>query len=160
MSQIEKRDFIMRASEKEIKDAIRERLTSELRKRVGDHVRHGDLSKDHLRFDMSGYGLGDNDCYFHNLEILKLFSDYGIWDYVSYLYLDAYKGTITLHWGWWDNSVPNDWEIDVDRSYCSIGNFSTEDMYCGWTTTDIIYDIINRVSIEPRKFGWNVRRFF
>jgi len=89
MSQIKMRDFIVSASEKEIKDAIRERLTVELHKRNGNHIRHADLSKDHLRFDMSGYGSEDNDCYFNNLEILKLFADFGIWDFVSYLYLDA-----------------------------------------------------------------------
>lgn len=161
MSYLEMREFILRATDDEIKNSIRERLHMALIQKIGSsHVRHADLSKDHLRFEMSGYGLGDNDCYFDNLEILKLFADYGIWDYVSYLYLDAYKGIMTLHWGWWANSIPKDWEIRDHVSYGSVGNYSTEDMYSGWTTTDIIFDIIKRVSIEPRAHNWKTRRFF
>lgn len=147
MSFIENRDFIQRASEENIKKNIRERLTLELRSRVAGHVVHSDLSKDHLRFDMSGYGRpGYNDCYFDNLEILKLFTDYGIWDFVEFLYLDAYKGNMKLCWKWWINSTN-------DESYHEL------DLSC-LTTTEIIYQIIKTLSVEPRELGWDERRFF
>jgi len=156
MSYLEPREFIMKASEDEIKDFIRERLSRELNRKLGSHLRNKDvkelLKSEHLRFDMSGYGAGDNDCYFNNFEILKLFSDCGIWDFVSYLYLDAYKGTMTLYWGWWENSVPR-------NSPTLLANNTTEDKYQCWTTTEIIYDIILKLSIEPREQEWNTRRF-
>ena len=149
-SKIKPREFILIADEKTIKEAIRERLKTELFNKInGGHIRQTDLSKEHLRFDMSGYGVEEYGSYMRNLDILKLFADFGIWDYVAYVYLDAYKGIMTLYWKWWN--APNGVED---------GNFSTEDEFSGYTTTEIIYEIIKKLSIEPRKENWKPRRFF
>jgi hypothetical protein len=59
---------------------------------------------------------------------------------------------MVLYWKWWENSVPNNElsEICYDTGY----NFD------GLTTTDIIYNIIRILSIEPRKKNWGIRRFY
>ena len=139
------REKLLTMSEDELRSFVKERLTVEFQKKVDDHIRHCDISKEHLRFDMSGYGIGDNDCYFHNLEIVKLFADCGIWDHVAFLYLDAYKGTMKLYWKWWCGD-----EDDHD----------TDDQYSGESTTNIIMDIITMMYILPTKKGWKSRRFF
>lgn len=106
------------------------------------------LEPGHIRFDMSGYGDGfkSNTCYFENLEILKRFHDCGIWDFVTYLYLDAYKGTLTLYWRYWLNSTDDEDNYEKD--------FTAE------KSVDIILSIIKNLSIIPRNKGWIERRFF
>ncbi len=140
----------------EIKEFIRERLAFD--KSLLKHFRTIDAYQvkaiEHYRFDMSGYGDGDNDCYFENLEILKKFADCGIWDYVAYLYLDAYKGTMTLYWGWWENSTPK----NTKKMYLAFN--TTEDTYSGMGTVDIIHDIIMKLYVIPTKQGWTPRRFY
>ena len=65
----------------------------------------------HKRFDMSGYGDGCGSCVVHNMNILNLFRDLGIYNHVNYLFVDAYKGVITLHYQLWNNDehVANDY---------------------------------------------------
>lgn len=150
MSQLETRELIMRMSDDQLEEYVRDHLKFLLHQKykgLTDHLRHIDgLSDEHLRLDMSGYGTDeDNSCYFRNLNILKGFRNFGIWDFVSYLYLDAYKGTVTLYWKWWNNP-----ELDVD-------NYELE--FTGDTTTEIITEIIKKLSIEPRRKGWITRRF-
>lgn len=113
------------------------------------------LEPGHIRFDMSGYGNGfkSNTCYFENFEILKRFHDCGIWDFVSYLYLDAYKGTMTLYFQFWENSIPNEL-----RNELSGINF--EENLDSVKSVDIILFILKHLSIIPRKNGWRERRFF
>lgn len=146
MSKLETRKLLLQMPDNDIEDYIRERLISELKKRIGEHVKYADF-REHIRFDMSGYGIGDNDCYFNNLDILKLFTDCGIWDYVTYLYLDAYKGDMILYWRWWLNSSYD------QTSYTSGTELQAK------TTTEIIVWIIKTLFLEPIGKGWTTRRF-
>lgn len=58
----------------------------------------------HRRFDMSGYGDGKGSCVRHNTDILNLFSDCGIYNQIQYLFLDAYKGSMTLYYKGWEQN--------------------------------------------------------
>lgn len=59
----------------------------------------------HRRFDMSGYGR-DGSCVLHNQAILNLFADCGIYDHVDYLFVDAYKGGITVYYALFSTGAP------------------------------------------------------
>ena len=144
------REKLLIMSDNEIRDFVRERLQFKT-KNIGCHLRHVDivnfLETEHLRFDMSGYGV-DNSCYFQNMKILKKFRDCGIWDYCRFLYLDAYKGSMTLYFRWWrDNDNHSNTGVNINKDYTC------------WGTVEIIRDIITRFYIVPAKNNWQSRRF-
>jgi hypothetical protein len=87
----------------------------------------------HKRFDMSGYG-ENNACHIYNTNILNLFADCGIYDCIRYLYLDAYKGSMTLYYSFWDGK-------DAGKS---------ED-FAGMGTVEIITWILQNFSINCTK---------
>lgn len=58
----------------------------------------------HKRFDMSGSGDMVGSCFRHNSDILHLFADCGIYNQITFFYLDAYKGTMTLYYQGWDDT--------------------------------------------------------
>ena len=81
-------------------------------------------SKEHRRFDMTGYDNGDvGSCTTHNQGILNTFAHLGIYDYTKYLCIDFYKGHGELHFRYWDS------EDDVTYEFDNIG------------TVEIIYEI-------------------
>lgn len=63
------------------------------------------------RFEFSGYG-ENNSCFLHNTDIINLFRDCGIYDYLTYLVIDAYKGFITLYYRWWNEEKTQTLEMD------------------------------------------------
>lgn len=100
-----------RQEKEDILSFIRERLSFD--KKMISHFKYiteDDFTKEHLRFDMSGYEDNTGECTVSNMAILNRFADLGIYDYTSYLFLDFYEGTPTLYlryWGEEDNYVLN-----------------------------------------------------
>jgi hypothetical protein len=85
-------------SKEEIFYFIRERLS--FNNNIQYQLRKTDtelFKKEHRRFEMSGYESETGHCAKHNLSIVNEFSDPGIYDYTSYLFLDFYKGIGTLY---------------------------------------------------------------
>jgi hypothetical protein len=119
------REKLLQMNDKELDLFILNRLLSD--NLTEDEIREGRLN--HRRFDMSGYG-EDNSCQIHNTAILNLFRDCGIYDHVTFLYLDAYKGTITIYYQWWNE------------------NKFEEEEYGGLGTREIITDILKRFYIN------------
>jgi hypothetical protein len=118
-------------SKEEVMDFIRERLAfkddikSQLRT-----VKEEDFSKEHRRFQMSGYEGKTGECTLHNLAILNEFADLGIYDYTSYLFLDFYKGCGTLYYQYFGNSTNQEEELG------------------GITTTEIVYIIFGKTILS------------
>lgn len=120
-------------SKTDVLDFIRERLS--FAQRIPEQLRHVDeklFKKEHRRFDMSGYEdiSGENTVF--NLSILNEFANLGIYDYTSYLFLDFYKGSVTLYLKYFyeqDN-------LEYDLS--------------GSTTSEIIYEIFQRTIFSGR----------
>lgn len=124
-------------SKKQTLDFIRNRLQFKeriyLRNVTGNH----DMTKEHRRFDMSGYDDSKcGDCTLHNLAILNEFADLGIYDYTDYLFLDFYKGQPTLYMRYFKDDKHLNFEL------------------CGWTTSEIIYFIFQKTILS----GKNKRR--
>lgn len=89
-----------------------------------DHVytqhddEHPEGRSKHLRFDMSGFG--DNcSCAIHNNRIIQLFADCGIYNKMTFMHLDCYKGNVTLHYLWWKDS--QDSQLTRSKDYTSYG---------------------------------------
>jgi len=82
---------LQKKSKEEVIAFIRERLS--LNKYIENlrHVNVDDFKKEHLRFNMTGYDIP------HNLMVLNMFADIGIYGYTSYLFLSFYKGNGTLY---------------------------------------------------------------
>jgi hypothetical protein len=124
-------------SKEQALDFIRNRLRFKeriyLRGVTGNH----DMTKEHRRFDMSGYDRTTRgDCTLHNMAILNEFADLGIYDYTDYLFLDFYKGQPTLYMRYFKDDKHLDFEL------------------CGWTTSEIIYFIFQKTILS----GKNKRR--
>jgi hypothetical protein len=89
-----------------------------------DHFRISG-SRAGLAFDMSGYDSKNaGDCHKYNQYILSLFSDLDLARNMKLMYLDFYKGIGTFYYIYW-----NDDELK-------------EEVLSGYTTTEIIYEII------------------
>jgi len=74
-------------------------------------------------FDFSGYESETGECTLKNQGILNIFSDLGIYDYTTFLFLDFYKGSPTVYFQYFsENEV---YQINLDA--CS--------------TSEIIYSI-------------------
>lgn len=81
--------------------------------------------EDHYRFEMSGYESKTGECTLHNQLVLNKFAFLGIYDYTTFLFLDFYKGTPTLYFEYFHDTL-NTQRID----------------YSGDSTSEIIYDIL------------------
>lgn len=139
-----KKDYLRDTKPEVIKSLIREMLAFD--REVYDDLRDYEYNlfekdevklrnskyKEHKRFEMSGYGETAATCSIHNNNILRLFVDWGLYSQIEFIYVDAYKGNITLHYKEWGS----------DDYKC------VEDEYGGWGTVDILYDIIQRVVVN------------
>ena len=80
------------------------------------------------RFEMSGYNIIDTNVEIHNRSILDKFAFLGIYDYTNFLYLDFFKGTVTLFYRYFRYSFEEDVIVNaIDLT--------------GYSTTEIIYKI-------------------
>ena len=112
----------------EIMNFIREKLS--FKEEIYMQLRHLEKSQfdlEHRRFEMSGYDYidhrikissiefepkhGNGSCTLHNTDILNEFAYLGIYDYTSYLFLDFYKGSVTLYLQYWNEK--ENLEIDL-----------------------------------------------
>ncbi len=87
------------------------------------HIDKDALSKEHRRFDMSGYESKTGECTIKNLSIINTFAELGIYDYTEYLFVDFYKGHGTLYY----------------KDFFEYGNKEID--LGGLGTTEIIYKI-------------------
>lgn len=127
------RDLIKKMNDAELELFIRNRLKYDNHQLAELRLENMDeRSAQHRRFDMSGSGQ-DNSCYIHNFNILNLFRDCGIYDKVRYLYLDAYKGHMTLYYRWFNEEEGREIEFG------------------GWRTVGIITEILKTFSIDCKK---------
>jgi hypothetical protein len=125
-------EILKQMSKDDVLDFIRQRRT----------ITKEDFSIEKLRFD---FDARDTKGTIHNMNILNLFADLGIYDYTNYLFLNSRKGNFTLYMFYW--------------SHESIRNAEPEDMhlifdeYGGWSTSEIIYDVFEKTifSNEPNK---------
>jgi hypothetical protein len=84
-------------------------------------------------FDFSGYESKTGECTLKNQGILNIFSDLGIYDYTTFLFLDFYKGTPTIFFQYFsENEV---YKISLD----------------GCSTSEIIYSIF-QITIFSGKY--------
>ncbi len=114
-------------SKEQIFEFIRKRLSFD--DDIQGRLRYVDkelFSKEHKRFEMSGYEVKTGECTKNNLEILNVFADIGIYDYTSYLFLDFYKGIGTLYFQYFSESENHKLEFG------------------GSGTTEIIYAIFQK----------------
>ena len=89
----------------------------------------------HLRFEMSGYEKEKGECTLHNQRILNKFAFLGIYDYTNYLFLDFYKGCGTLWLKYFQGEENYNNEVDL----------------CGFTTSEIIYEIFELTIFSGKK---------
>ncbi|MFT4781488.1 MAG: hypothetical protein ACI9SD_001174 [Pseudohongiellaceae bacterium] len=112
---------------------IRERLS--FNDEIQSHLRYTDkeiFNTEHKRFEMSGYEGKTGECTKHNLAILNLFADLGIYDYTSYLFLDFYKGIGTLYFQYFGENENHELELS------------------GYGTTEIIDMILQKTVLSNR----------
>jgi len=106
-------------------DFIRERLRIDTE--LIDSLRNIDseqLKNQHKRFEMSGYESQTGKSTVWNMSILNEFSDLGIYDFTSYLFLDFHKGKPTIYLKYFHENE----NIEIDD-------------LSGYGTTEIIYKI-------------------
>jgi len=121
------REDLKTKSKKEVYEFIRQKLSFE--PNVSNSLRNIDkeeFSKEHKRFEMSGYESNTGECTLSNLDILNEFAYLGIYDYTSYLFLDFYKGCGTLYFQYFGE------------------NENIELEFSGYGTTEIIYNIFEK----------------
>lgn len=107
-------------------------------KSIGNSLRCED--KQHYRFEMSGYDIGETGfCTTHNMNILNKFAYLGIYDYTEFLFLDFYKGSPMIYLKYWKGEY-----LEIGES----GDLS------GMTTSEIIYKIFELTILS----GKNTRR--
>lgn len=84
---------------------------------------------------MSGYEENTGDCTKHNLAIVNMFADLGIYNYTKYLFLDFYKGHGTLYFQYFSEEENHELELG------------------GSGTTEIIYTIFQKTifSNKPKR---------
>ncbi len=118
LSYINPIEYLEKLSKNELMAYIRGRLT----------VNHKKQS-----FDFSGYESKTGECTLKNQGILNIFSDLGIYDYTTFLFLDFYKGSPTLYFQYFsENEV---YKINLD----------------GCSTSEIIYSIF-QITIFSGKY--------
>lgn len=97
------------------------------------HIEKDDMSKEHRRFDMSGYEDKKGECTLFNLSIVNEFADLGIYDYTAYLFLDFYKGSPTLYLKYFSGQENLEFELG------------------GYGTVEIIYEIFEKTIFSEKK---------
>lgn len=97
------------------------------------HTSTENLDKEHRRFNMSGYESQSGGCTLHNMAIVNVFADIGIYDYTDYLFLDFHKGHGILYF-----------------KYCN-DNQNYEIPLAGYKTVEIIHEIFNKTIFSDRK---------
>ena len=108
LSYIDPLEYLQKLTKNELMAYIRGRLTVNQKKQS---------------FEFSGYESKTGECTLKNQGILNIFSDLGIYDYTTFLFLDFYKGTPTIYFQYFsENEV---YKINLDA--CS--------------TSEIIYSI-------------------
>ena len=132
-------------------------VTSKLSKTEIREILNGD------RFEMSGYddyttGRNKNhgkrgSCVVHNMELLNRFAHLGIYEHTEYLYLDFYKGTPTLYFKYWTETLGTDVILEHPLRYITIyGTMGRKDENMpGWTTTQIIERILDLTIYSPAR---------
>ena len=114
-------EFLKTATKTDIKDWIRYKLT--VRDSYGGRP---DMIKGYRRrFEFSGYENKTGDCTLHNLSVLNTFAYLGIYDYTDFIFLDFYKGSVDLHYKFFQSK-----------------EYICEDL-TGYGTVDIIFFILN-----------------
>jgi hypothetical protein len=106
------REVLSKQSKDEVLEFIRTRLKFD--KSIESQLRRVDkklFATEHRRFDMSGYETETGECTKHNLNIVNEFADLGIYDHTNYLFLDFYKGILTLYMQYWGD--PENLEFDL-----------------------------------------------
>lgn len=86
--------------------------------------------RNHMRFEMSGYESETGECTLWNQSLVNRFADLGIYDSVSYLFLDFYKGQPTLYYQHWTSPLNKEMEMS------------------GYTTSEIIYEILKATCLS------------
>lgn len=131
---IESIENLQNQSEDNIHSFIRKRLAfSENLLTQLSHTNEENLDKEHRRFDMSGYENKTGDCTLHNMAIVNIFADMGIYDYTDYLFLDFHKGDGVLY-----------------LKYCN-DNLNHAIRLGGQKTVEIIHEIFKRTIFSDRK---------
>lgn len=96
------KEILKTKSKEEVFDYIRKKLSFNNIEKDLRYVEVDLFSKEHRRFDMSGYDSdGVGSCTLKNMAILNMFADLGIYDYTSYLFIDFYQGTPTIYLKYW-----------------------------------------------------------
>lgn len=114
-------------SKEEVLDYIRYRLAFNSSVNISFKEMSGEtISKEHYRFDMSGYETDMGFVVQHNQMVLNKFAHLGIYDYTYFLCLDFYKGGGTLYMKYWNT--------DIDSGGIKV------DLW-GLSTVEIIYKI-------------------
>lgn len=122
---------LKKMKEEQIKSFIRQKLSF---KDMEDDIRYLDkelLKKEHKRFDMSGCQESPWKCVVKNQNILLEFAYLGIYDAMDYLFLNTWKGSVTL---FYKDSIHNAKHEEVSLS--------------GLGTVDIIYEIFKRTILR------------
>lgn len=120
-------------TKEQLLEFIRQRLS--FNDEIKSHLRYTDkeiFSAEHKRFEMSGYEEKTGECTKHNLAILNIFADLGIYDYTSYLFLDFYKGVGTLYFQYFGENENHEIELS------------------GYGTTEIIDMILQKTIFSNR----------
>lgn len=128
------REDLKTKSKEEVYEFIRQKLSFEAN--ISNSLRNIDkeeFSKEHKRFEMSGYESNTGECTLSNLAILNEFAYLGIYDYTSYLFLDFYKGCGTLYLQYFGENE----NIELELS--------------GYGTTEIIYNIFEKTIFSNKK---------
>ena len=120
-------------TKEEVLNFIRKRLSfgPEIKRQL-KHVDEDDFSKEHRRFEMSGYEQTTGWCTLFNTAILNEFANLGIYDYTSYLFLDFDKGTPTVYLKYYDENENLEYDLN------------------GYTTTEIIFTIFELTIFSGR----------
>lgn len=124
------KEILKTKSKEEVLDFIRARLT---------------VNGERLRFDMSGFDNEDDmgkpiagSCTIHNMNIINMFADLGIYYYVVYLHLYCWKGSVILYHKLLDHINFEDY-----------GN--EEECLSGYSTSEIIYNIFEKTIFSVKK---------
>lgn len=121
---------------KEVIEYIRKRLAfDENFEKQLRHIPYEAIRNEHRRFEMSGYEIETGQNTIHNLSILNVFADLGIYDYTHYLFLNFDKGNSTLYLKYLSNNE----NLEFDLS--------------GYGTTEIIFVIFLKTIFtnEPKR---------
>lgn len=129
-NQKEMKEKLSKMNKSEVMSFIREVLKYD---RLTLRHHEGDISKEHKRFEMSGYNSGRASCVsVYNQSIINEFAYLGIYDYFVFLSIDFYKGFGVLYYRLWSDGIATANENIMARTM----DFS------GMGTTDIIYEIL------------------